>query len=234
MKELKTLVVNGEEFAIKDAGSVAFDSKQNLPPEKQAQAIENIGAVSQQDFEQRNDDIYFDISYCVSAAESQTFTDDQKALVRENIGAAKAGKYELIETFTFEQTSTFSRGQEPDGTPYNFEALFFHIVIPAGTNVTDGSFWFYDTKGTNFAHRWTAAATANEQPLIYHGRIYRSNGIWCWYLPGEFRANGSSPIMYDEVRGNITDIVNDKKIGSIWFAQTFPVGTVINIYGVRA
>lgn len=107
---------------------------QNLSEEEKAQARENIGAVSQQDFEQRNDDIYFDISYCVSAAESQTFTDAQKALVRENIGAAKAGKYELIETIKLtEDTASIERTQEPDGTPYAFHAVYIKAKLAVGS-----------------------------------------------------------------------------------------------------
>lgn len=152
----------------------------------------------------------------------------------DGMGTGGSAKYELIETITMETAATLTRTAEPDGTPYNFEAMFFHVLIPAGAEVTNGSFLFYNSTGANFIHRWTAAITAGTEPVSFAGRVYRSNGIWCWYLPNEFKANGSSPLLYDTTKTNIGDIVNDDMIKKIVFTHTFPAGAVINIYGVRS
>ena len=165
----------------------------------------------------------------------QPLSEEEKAQARENIGVDD-GKYELIETVTIETVSYVSRTNEPNGTPYNFSAVFFHILVPAGETNPSGTMLFYsDEKSSNyFAHRWTAATTDTSAPNSYAGRVYRDRGIWCWYLPGEFKKNDSSPIVYESTRADISDIVNEKTIRKILFNYQFPVGTVINIYGVRA
>lgn len=46
MKEMKTLTIGGQTYEIVDGNAVHFDGTQTLTPEQQAQARENIGAVT--------------------------------------------------------------------------------------------------------------------------------------------------------------------------------------------
>ena len=46
MKEMKTLTINGESYAITDDGAIRFSNEQSLTPEQQAQARANIGAAA--------------------------------------------------------------------------------------------------------------------------------------------------------------------------------------------
>lgn len=46
MEKMKTLTVGGTTFVIYDDGAVRYDTAQDLPEEKKAQARENIGAAT--------------------------------------------------------------------------------------------------------------------------------------------------------------------------------------------
>lgn len=174
-------------------------------------------------------------SGAVAFDKDQTLTEEQKTNARKNINAAKTDRYALIETITMAEEAQLDRSAEPDGTPYNLEAVFFHILVPAGVAMPSGSVFFYGKgKSTYFTYRWTASASAGEDPLAFHGRVYRDKGIWCWHIPGEFRKYNSSPQLLDTTRTDIGDIVNEDLIGRIYFNHKFPAGTVIQIYGVRA
>lgn len=147
------------------------------------------------------------------------------------------GVYELIETITLTEAATIERTQEPDGTPYSFDALWVHIRVPAGAQVTAGSVLFYKVGAYGadqwFAHRWMSQVDRSEIGILtlWIAKLY---GHYIYSMPVEWDKDGGSPLLRGESRLSPDQLVADKPIGKVSITMTLPAGSIITIRGVRA
>lgn len=139
--------------------------------------------------------------------------------------------WELIEEITLEEEiSQIIRTEEPDGTPYDFQALMVHI---------------YNGGGANFGISVrTVVYNKTEEilPVLAHCnnagvarvRFYKRNGYWegvGYYL----NSNGVSYLTAGTERLNsVTEKKNITKLAqTISGNNPFKVGTVIKIFAIR-
>lgn len=143
-----------------------------------------------------------------------------------------SGTYKHIETIvTTEGVQTISLSKEPNGNAYNFKDVFVKFVwntdimnkwvlleiTAGGTNVST----FADTAYSN-----TADAKSWVRTLSCYGhRLFLFSGVTTnlgyAHFPSEL------PLLYDETNKPINAI-------KIQFREPFPIGTTIEIWGVRA
>lgn len=149
--------------------------------------------------------------------------------------SVKQGEYELIETITITEDMVIERTAEPDGTPYSFDALNIHILIPNGLAAPKGSILFYKTNDLNahFIHRWLATKTITEA-LAWEGKVYNHKGLYEYVLPDVWDRDGGSPQLLASVRTNPNHFTADYPIGKVNITMILPAGTIITIKGVRA
>ena len=174
------------------------------------------------------------MDYAVKAAmcdgKGAACTSAEQKAARERMGVDKP--YELIEEIVLEEEATVLRRTEPGGAEYNFSAMALKVEFPAvdksgnipiefrlGTLLSIISYFInpYDKNALKygFCRCWL------------DGTVYRTGWWTCVHNHGEFAYYYENPIMqnkYFASNGNI----NSVSIGAM------PVGTKIEIYGVRA
>ena len=154
---------------------------------------------------------------------------EQKA-ARERMGVDKP--YELIEEIVLEEEATVLRRTEPGGAEYNFSAMALRVEFPAVDK--SGNIPIEFRLGTLNSITSYFISPYDKNALKYgfcrcwlDGTVYRIGWWTCVHNPGEFAYYYENPIMqnkYFASNGNITSV----NIGAM------PVGTKIEIYGVRA
>lgn len=164
------------------------------------------------------------LNYAVKAAFTDSnkvvLTDSEKAAACDTLGAADGREFELIEEFTTTEDGYFTRTAEPDGAPYNFDAIMIRIAQPTANGVgfrirdKDRNHWiFYGGSGST-----------------YKNAIYK-----CWKQHGLFISNVLSG---NDFTGSNTIIGGTyesfgKTIGWVRL-ETVKANSNIKIYGVRA
>lgn len=147
-------------------------------------------------------------------------------------GGGADDKYELIETvnITEEETVAITRNAEPDGTPYSFKDVFISVQWNniKGDN-TSIQLMVKTTEGSkNFFAATAKTSTASGYTFIRTLRVY--NHILCLFPATTSNlgigSNLSMPIGYLETEKPIDEL-------TLKFT-TFPIGAVIEIWGVRA
>lgn len=146
----------------------------------------------------------------------------------ETLGVKPEGEYELIESITLEEDAAIKRTQEPDGTPYNFSAMYVEIITtaanPAGYNV------YFSFNNYVSPPIWVDKLTNNTATKYAYVECYKQYGIY----RGRYRTHTTNNYIttiqesvYSGAKGNITRFNNN-------YSQLISAGTVINIWGVRA
>lgn len=187
------------------------------------------------------------IDYAVKAAmcdgKGAAWTASEQKAARERIGMD--GKYVLIEETTLtEETAQFERKQEPDGTPYNFEAI--KVIVKFVPGQASGAFFCF---GKNNGIRIVGGASQTlSMPSLSGNANFRSVAIFdakpayggfynCEIAAG---SQGSAMAITRSSGGAYTMTETSKKIQSIAFYLynntdvQVVAGTEIAIYGVRA
>ena len=210
---------------------VDYKNNQSLSDAQKEQARTNIGAVSDDTLRSA---LIFATSYLVSAGTEQSFTDEAKARARENIGAVGKDTYELIESIvTTEECQQVTRTAEPDGTAYAFTKCLIRVVIPATTAAATVSMNISTSGGAWLAGYYKSSATRTNGTTNYLLEAYQSDGIW--------KDRSDCGNTYSSATMTVKNISDQsyKSIGKVVVSLStagvnLPVGTKIEIYGVRA
>ena len=228
---------------------VSSAAQQSLSDDEKALACSNIGAVSTGDvvsncvsdgklLSDKIPNAYamyeFLKSYAVVANVTQSLSDEKKARARENIGAVGKDTYELIESIvTTEECQQVTRTAEPDGTAYAFTKCLIRVVIPATTAAATVSMNISTSGGAWLAGYYKSSATRTNGTTNYLLEAYQSDGIW------KDRSDcGNTYSSATMTVKNISD-ASYATIGKVVVSLStagvnLPVGTKIEIYGVRA
>lgn len=174
------------------------------------------------------------MDYAVKAAmcdgKGAAWTSAEQKAARERMGVDKP--YELIEEIVLEEEATVLRRTEPGGAEYNFSAMALRVEFPAVDK--SGNIPIEFRLGTLNSITSYFISPYDKNALKYgfcrcwlDGTVYRIGWWTCVHNHGEFAYYYENPIMqnkYFASNGNITSV----SIGAM------PVGTKIEIYGVRA
>lgn len=138
---------------------------------------------------------------------------------------------ELIETITLaEETSAIVRTAEPDGTAYNFKSMFVSAITPQSAAA---GIVYFRINNASFAPAPSSIQT-NEKGGIAHMFVDASSGFLDGFGAGARNASTSGGLERYLLANNaayLYDKVTKLQINS---TVAMPIGTVINIYGVRA
>lgn len=171
------------------------------------------------------------------------FTDEQKAIARQNIDAAKkSGSYELIETITLtENVASIVRTQEPDGTLYNFKAIGVVVSAEIGS-VNSGINVMAKYNATILNSAFINGAISTSIKKYGYAQIYPEFGVWTgigstavngfsWTVT---QMTGYSPMHAFAVKESENPYCTQMMMQANMPGATIPAETVISIYGVRA
>lgn len=164
-------------------------------------------------------------------------TVEQQITARTNINAAPvAGSYELIEAITLtEDVTQIIRTEEPDATPYALKAALVGLSTPAGAGT--GAVGFAFQANTTFLGFASMSSAITSSGAISTGEMFLRHGRWNVeaVVPGIGEGMGQlytfrSPPLFE----SNYPVINRIKIEALTANIPLPVGTVVNIYGVRA
>ena len=172
----------------------------------------------------------------------QTLTEEQKAQARENIGAQQADEsFELIESITVNEDGlkTIARTAEPDGKPYDLSAVTIILKV-YGTDVMLGTQVDYYSGNAkigslleNIAVTYYTASNKFSS-CVYHVRP--KAGVY--EFVSAYGAHAAMMDVHYPSNADYQTVDASKKITQIefklWTATNIPVGTQIEIYGVRS
>ena len=177
----------------------------------------------------------YNLDYAVKAAmcdgKGAAWTSAEQAAARSRMGLDKS--YELIEEIVLEEEATVLRGTEPGGAAYNFSAMALKVKFPAvdksgnipinfrlGTLSYINSYFIspYDKNASKygFCRCWL------------DGTVYRIGWWTCVHNTGEFAYYYENPLVQNKY------FASNGTITSVSIGTPIPVGTKIEIYGVRA
>lgn len=130
--------------------------------------------------------------------------------------------YELIETITVSEAAAITRTEEPDGTPYKFDAI---LVLCTTQESWDGTHFYFDCNGATVGGYWGDQGA--NIPSIY--RADKEYGYWktTWR-----RSWAYTPQVAD--KWAFVRRVSDYPHITKFYTGTVPAGTALKIYGVRA
>lgn len=179
------------------------------------------------------------MDYAVKAAmcdgKGAAWTDAEQAAARTRIGIDKS--YVLIERIVMSEQATFSRSVEPDGTPYNLLSVLCVVTIPIGEYDIGYNFFRVYSGNTLIGRGYIKGIKQNTSSMVGSQFCTQEEGYWktYWY---DYGVNNSVI--------NYKDSTNDYQYGfkyrikdyptitQIDYLQSLPVGSTIEIYGVRA
>lgn len=185
-------------------------------------------------------------SVITSKAATEQLTDEQKAAARERIGAAKSGKFELIEEITLtEDTVSIERTAEPNGAPYKFSGIILEVRsnnVSSDKPQSDGwlrlnhynrisSDWVYASNGVAFSN----SRRYSNFYFIKHLDGHIESGHSCSPNDSNTGSVGANDQNIKIIPSNILKSI--EYIDSLLFysyTNPIPAGTNIKIYGVRA
>lgn len=156
--------------------------------------------------------------------------------------SATAAEYERIETIPIEEdVYKVVRTAEPDGTPYNFDAVYIKLISP---KYTENRRLYFAVGNTDAVSEWTddkltyvafdgaintrSAITTTELFVEKVHGLFRGLSIY----PGASSSTLSVYSNHADVRTGTVKAVRIFAYGNT--TQLIPVGTTIEIWGVRA
>lgn len=181
------------------------------------------------------------LNYAVKAALSDAkrigtnndgMTDAEKALACETIGAAYDGTFELIESFTINAVGGFDKNSTPSGEAYQFRNVVVNLVVPAASNASV-TIWFVASNGSTTKTRGigiTDGIGTTKNYCNFNARI--ENGAFVG------TGNKSNEIgllsRLSSASGTLFDGFIHRSINRIVCYNSFPVGTTVEIYAIKA
>ena len=160
----------------------------------------------------------------------------QAVQAAEEARAAVQGSYELVETLiTPEDLASISRTMWPDGTPYNFKAVYVAMTVPTASMA--GNINIYSRCGGENVGLLGIAALHTASPRIVNFYTHPLHGLWetqGGVCGGNYGTNDARYIK--DIPNLVSDIpAIDRLYMTVVTAGTMiPAGTTIRIYGVRA
>lgn len=149
-------------------------------------------------------------------------------------GAASEGEYELIETVVLNEDMAIERTQEPDGTPYMFDALTIKITKPEGITVSNAiTINGMTSSGRTFAfYAGTTTATAKQCQFM---EAEKTRGLW---VKRRWNAWTNENNLYGVIENSCDKFnypaMENECITSIKSTGTLKSDFLIEIWGVRA
>lgn len=153
------------------------------------------------------------------------------------VEATKEDKYELIETVNIEDdtVNTIDRTEEPNGTAYNFKKVYVEVKTPYHSTDIPGVIGL----GGNYITYAPRMVSTIEAGFVTKCYIE----VDCGML--KTRSFGTSNSDYSQASqtfnlyqrtygGFMLDAITVVRVLVVGATDTFPIGTVINIWGVRA
>lgn len=163
-------------------------------------------------------------------AEFETVIAEQEAEL-----AAMNKQYELIEDITLEEAvASFKRTAEPNGVPYDFEALFIRIIALKASGSANINFTIQGKNGTRMCYAVTTGnglvESNNKQTIckVFNDHGFADNYV-CSLPPSSVSALYRGSWDFNVPWENVVSI----SFGTYPSSVLFPVGTRIQIYGVR-
>lgn len=157
--------------------------------------------------------------------------------VSEAVAQKMDKSYELIETITLEEeVSEIIRTQEPNGTPYSFAGCILRATIPPAADKSNNAIVRYCIGPGRELISYMLNPVSATATMYGFSRLWTDHGRWLtgWWKcvggHGEFSAYYENPYYqgaHTLEHGYLYRLV-------IQFASQLPVGTTIEIWGVRA
>ena len=161
------------------------------------------------------------------------WTEEDKAEIISELPSG--GVYELIETIETTEAMTIDRTNEPDGTAYNFKAMFIRINSTA-TSASDTSINIYTRGKQGGTHLVASCYIANFNNNTGTRRCYAEAYQHFGYWAGKYSRWGTSQYEgnphqgpYHTLRMNIKDYVYLSRA----IIQSCPASSTVEIWGVR-
>ena len=150
----------------------------------------------------------------------------------------KEKQWELIETITITEENAVritTRTQEPDGTPYNFEAMMVETIMQPAETAGYLSMQFHNHTGTYVSFYINNGMRTSVSRVLSRVFPLYDRMFGCFTSPvlNEYDVpNYYHPVIYSSQNINKSPI--NKFVMSMAADRTPPIGSVINIWGVRA
>lgn len=162
----------------------------------------------------------------------QTFTDEQKAQARANIGVRDEGVYELIDTITLTEDASLDLSAEPDGTPYAFVSLFIKANVKVGTGEGEICYNFQNST-SEFGRAYITAPTSKE--AYYVIEMYLEKGRWVGRFGGSTNGSvvGLNVDNYNRAFELLPKSYGYNYIRRVFTKFTFATGSTFKIYAIR-
>ena len=144
--------------------------------------------------------------------------------------------YELLETVTLvEDVKAFERTKEPDNTPYALKAALVDISTPsaAGTGVVAFVFRY----GATYLGHVSLGSAISKNGAISSGEMFLRHGRWNEEVTKAGASSGTGEIYTYRSPARLEasyPVIDRIRLVATTSNIPLPVGTVINIYGVRA
>lgn len=159
---------------------------------------------------------------------------DQEAIVSDVLEAD--GSYELIETITLtEDVTQIIRTEEPDATPYALKAALVDLSTPAGAGT--GTVAFVFMSGVTYLGFISLGSAITATGAISFGEMFLRHGRWNEEVAAAGASTGTGAL-YTYRSPTLLEtnypVIDQIRLVASTSNIPLPVGTVINIYGVRA
>jgi hypothetical protein len=135
--------------------------------------------------------------------------------------------YRLIETVTVETAEPLLLQTEPDGTPYNFDAVYMEFILPASTAFPGCNIKFYTTGLVAVADPYLSSVSAGEDTRYMFIEAKNENGF-VRETHSKFDMGSNHQALY--TTANKAAYKQPAKIVDIRSTQPLQPRTVVNIY----
>lgn len=135
--------------------------------------------------------------------------------------------YRLIDTVTFETAENLLLQTEPDGTPYNFDAVYMEIMLPASTSFPGCNVKFYTNGLVAVADPYLSSVSAGEAARCMIIEAKNEDGF-VREMHSKFDQVSNHQALY--TTANKAAYKQPAKIVDIRSTQALQPGTVVTIY----
>ena len=135
--------------------------------------------------------------------------------------------YRLIETVTFDTETDLVRKAEPDGAPYNFDAVYMEIMLPANTTFPGCNLKFYTTGLVAVADPYLSSASAVDNARYMIVEAKNEDGF-VRETHSKLDSGSNHQALY--TTANKATYKQPAKIVDIRTTQKLQPGTVVTIY----
>ena len=144
--------------------------------------------------------------------------------------------YELLETVTLvEAVELVERTKEPDNTPYALKAALVDISTPSGAGT--GTVAFVFMSGTTYLGFVSIGSAITKTGAISSGEMFLRHGRWKEEVAAAGANTGTGAVYTYRSPTRLEasyPVIDRIRLVAATPNVPLPVGTVINIYGVRA